>query len=113
MTLPFQNSPFQKFPNDHPQIDIIRHHITVAMQDLFLISMRNLDDEFIVIFDSEKEIDDFCQGMITYRESKEEYEVCTEIVQSKPKIIQKWRTFESGTSGKNFDEIKAWLKSTT
>jgi hypothetical protein len=83
------------------------------MQDLFLISLRNLDDEFIVIFDSEKEIDDFCQGMISYRESYEEYEVCTEIVQSKESIVKKWRTLESGTSGKNFEDIKAWLKSTT
>jgi hypothetical protein len=113
MTLPFQNSPFSKFPSDHPQIELIREHITIAMQDLFLISLRNLDDEFIIIFDSEKEIDDFCKGMIVYREGKEEYEICTEIIEAKPKIIEKWKSFDSGVSGKNFDEIKAWLKSTT
>lgn len=113
MTLPFQNSPFSKSPSDHPQLELIRDHITIAMQDLFLISLRNLDDEFIVIFDSEKEIEEFCQGMIAYREQKEEYEICTEIVSIRPQIIEKWKSFESSPTGKNFEEIKAWLKSTT
>jgi hypothetical protein len=113
MIPPFQNSQFARSPGDHPQIDLIRHHITTAMQDLFLISLRNLDDEFIIIFDSEQEIDDFCQGMVVYRESLEEYEVCTEIMNKKPEIIEKWKNFSFDSSGKNFDDIKAWLKSTT
>lgn len=112
MSLPFQNSPFSRFPSDHPQIELIKSHLVRAMQDLFLISIRNLDDEFMVIFDSVEEIDEFCDGIIKYRESIEEYEVCNEILDIKPQLLEKWKYFNSKPLKKGFDDIKAWLKST-
>ena len=112
MSLPFLNSPFSRFPSDHPQIELIKSHLVRAMQDLFLISIRNLDDEFMLIFDSEEEIDEFCDGIIKYRESIEEYEVCNEILDTKPQLLEKWEKFNSKPLKKGFDDIKAWLKST-
>ena len=112
MSLPFQNSPFSKFPSDHPQIELIKSHLVRAMQDLFLISIRNLDEEFMLIFDSEQEIDEFCDGIIKYRESIEEYEVCNEILDTKPDLLKKWKEFNAKATKKGYDDIKAWLKST-
>lgn len=112
MNIPFHSSPLSKFPSDHRQIDLIRNHLTRAMQDLFLLSVRNLDNEFLLIFDSEKEIDELFSGMVKYREEIEEYEICEEIIKRKPDMIIKWKETLSGPDSKGYEEIRAWLKST-
>jgi len=112
MNLPFGQSPWQKFPGNHPQGDILKSHMEQSMQDLFLISIRNLDDEFIWIFDSTEEIEQLCEGMLYYREAKEEYEICNEILKIKPVFLEKWETFERSNKSQGDNQIKAWLKST-
>jgi len=95
---------------NHPQFEVLKKHIDRAVQDLFLNSLRSQNRDFLFIFDQEDQIEKFSQRMIKYWEKEENYEVCSEIIKLKKKMIRKWKKVMSEDTSEG-EEIKEWLKS--
>lgn len=74
----------------HPQFHIIKKHIDRAVQDLFLSVLRQQPDELKYIFNDTDQIESFCQRMIKYWESNEDYEICSEIQTLSKKFRSSW-----------------------
>jgi len=95
---------------DHPQFSVLKTHIDRAVQDLFLVALRNQGEEFIYIFDNEQKIDDFASRMIKYWESEENYEICAEILVLTKELKEKWNAIPKNGKGQE-TVIREWLKS--
>jgi hypothetical protein len=78
----------------HPQFHIIKKHIDRAVQDLFLKALREQPDELSYIFNDTDQIESFCQRMIKYWESNEDYEICSEIQSLSKKFKSNWTKSE-------------------
>lgn len=95
----------------HQQSSLLNSHVQRAVQDLFLSALRSQTDEFICVFDSDEQIDLFCNKMLKYWEEFENYEICKEILQLTDKLKNTWTS--SPTYYKKEQEVllKEWLKS--
>lgn len=90
------------------QPEILKKNIDRAIHDLFLNYFRNQSDEFIFIFNDSDEIESLSHKMITYWESQENYEICSEIVTLKEKLKEKLKTIPPCVN-KAEDEINTWF----
>lgn len=107
----FQKDNWDSFGNrNHPQFEVLKNHIDRAVQDLFLNSLRTQHEDFLYIFDSKDQIEKFVDKMIKYWEKEENYEICSEIIKLKKKMINKWKRAMSEES-KEGEELKEWLRS--
>jgi hypothetical protein len=107
----FQRENWDSFGGkDHPQFDVLKKHIDRAVQDLFLTSLRTQTKDFLYIFDSEDQIEKFILRMIKYWEDNESYEICSEILKLKKKMIPKWKKLMAQESSED-EEIQEWLSS--
>ena len=57
------------------------------------------------------QIEKFGQKMIKYWEKEEDYEICSEIVKLKKRMITKWRKIMAEDTNEGGEEVKEWLKS--
>ncbi len=98
--------------HNHPQFTVLKTHIDRAVQDLFLDSLREQNEEFLHIFSSREKIDEFTDRMLRYWEEEENYEICVQILQLKSELVSKWN---SSTKKKNpiYGKFRAWLKSSS
>ncbi len=107
----FQSKNWDSFGNNsHPQFEILKNHVDRAVQDLFLNSLRIQNKDFLYIFDSKDQIENFAEKMIKYWEKEEKYEVCSEILKLKKKMIIKWKKSTEKEKNKG-EEIQEWLRS--
>jgi hypothetical protein len=95
---------------DHPQSSILKHQIERSVHDLFLEALRSQSHEFICLFSTESQIDDFCNRMCRYWESGENYEICSEIVQLRESLKAKMSSISPEERGQEM-VIREWLKS--
>ena len=106
----FQAGDWESENKDHPQSRILKSHIERAVQDLFLDSLRSQHEDFLFIFDDKDQIEKFSQKMIRYWEKEEEYEICSEIIKLKKKMISRWKKLiEKNSIGG--EEMEEWLRS--
>jgi len=107
----FQRGNWESFgKGNHPQFEILKKHIDMCVQDIFLNSLRAKNRDFLFIFDSQDQIDKFVQKMIRYWEGQEDYETCAEIMKLKKKLISKWKRVMAKENLEG-DEVKEWLNS--
>lgn len=95
---------------EHPQSSILKNQIERSVHDLFLEALRSQSQEFICLFSTEKQIDDFCNRMCRYWELAENYEICSEIVQLRESLKTKMLSIPQGERGQEM-VIREWLKS--
>jgi len=76
---------------DHPQHAVLKKNIDRAVHNIFLQALREQQDEFLSIFESEDKIEDFVSRTLKYWEEEEKYEICAEIQKLKTQVIQKWK----------------------
>jgi hypothetical protein len=95
---------------NYPQFDILKRHIDRAVQDLFLNSLRTQHKDFFYIFDNMDQIESFTKRMLKYWEKEENYEICSEILKLKKKMITKWKRAMAKDLNEG-EELKEWLKS--
>ncbi len=108
----FQSDSWGDFTNklNHPQSEVLKRHIDRAVQDLFLSTLRTQNRDFLFIFDTEDQIEKFALKMTRYWEKEENYEICSEIIKLKKKMITKWKKIMAEDTGEG-EEVKEWLRS--
>jgi hypothetical protein len=107
----FQSRNWESFGNNsHPQFEVLKKHIDRAVQDLFLNSLRVQNEDFLYIFDSKDQIEKFSERMIKYWEAEEKYEICSEILKLKKKMITKWKKAMAKEKNEG-EEMEEWLRS--
>ena len=79
---------------NHPQYEILQKHITRAVNDLFLISIRNNSRSLLRFFSNEDQIESFFKKIISYWEDLEKYEICEEVLISSKRIKEDWKNFK-------------------
>jgi hypothetical protein len=95
---------------NHPQHEILQKHITRAVYDLFLISIRNKSKSLLRFFNSEDQIESFFAKIISYWESLEKYEICEEILSASKKIKRDWKKIKPGVTPENEDSSFIMLR---
>jgi Txe/YoeB family toxin of Txe-Axe toxin-antitoxin module len=107
----FQRDNWSSFGSgSHPQFEVLKKHIDRAVQDLFLNSLRDQHEDFLYIFENKDQIEKFTEKMIRYWEKEENYEICSEIIKLKKKMISKWKRAMSQESNGG-EELKEWINS--
>jgi len=96
---------------NHPQFNVLKSHIDRAVQDLFIESLKEQNEEFLHIFSDEEKINEFINRMLRYWETQENYEICAEIVSLKKEVISKWKVLPKKKTTR-FNQFRSWLKST-
>jgi hypothetical protein len=105
------DNPWRQNFSSHPQFEILESHVQRAVQDLFLTALREQTDDFICIFDSEDQIEEFCNKMISYWEVLEDYEKCSEIQKLSIKLKSSWSSSSEYYKKEQEVVLKEWLKS--
>ena len=101
------------YPIDkHPQYSILKRHIERSVQDLFLISLRNQNDDIFYVFETVEQIDAFLGRMLKYWEKYEKYETCQEIVKLGNELKDKWINRESNPETPGEIRIKDIFRAT-
>ena len=90
----------------HPQFEIIKRHIERAVQDLFLDSLRNRNNDLVHIFSNEEQIDVFIKRVLKYWEDLEDYEVCKEVVELTKDFKEKWKNRDSLEESSGLTRLK-------
>jgi hypothetical protein len=91
----------------HPQFALIKRHIERAVQDLFLDSLRNNNDQLVYLFTEENQIDGFIERILKYWESLEDYETCKEVVSLSGEFKNKWKNKEDLPPSPGFIRLKS------
>jgi hypothetical protein len=105
------NTPWRDSFSSHPQFSILESHVQRAVQDLFLVALRSQTDDFICVFDSTEQIDEFCLKMISYWEKIEKYEICSEIQKLCTQLKLTWSGSPKYYQREQEEIMKEWIKS--
>jgi|688.fasta_scaffold878126_2 hypothetical protein len=97
---------------NHHQFNVLKDHIDRAVQDIFLDSLREQNEEFLHIFSSTEKIDEFIDRMLRYWEGEENYEICGQILQLKSDLVSKWNSLKKKKTP-NYSKFRSWLKSSS
>lgn len=105
------NNPWRDSFSSHPQFSVLESHVQRAVQDLFLTALRAQTEDFICIFNSEDQIDEFCLRMISFWEGLEKYEICSEIQKLCKQLKSTWSSSPAYYQNHQDEIMKEWLKS--